>query len=132
MIVAVHALTGAALSRLCRTPAQAFALGFASHLVGDMLPHRDLDLPEEALLLGAALGLVAAARGPGSNEFAGALGAAVPDIENLVGRLRGIPDERLLLPTHRRHHGPRTRGFAGQLALAALSLALVCGSSSSG
>ena len=123
MIVAVHALTGAALSRLCRSRTQALLLGGLSHMVGDLTPHRDLDIPKEAALLGCALGLVAVTHGPRSREFAGALGAALPDVENLVSRVTGIGKKRMLLPTHNSYHGPETVGFGGQLALAALSLA---------
>jgi hypothetical protein len=123
MIAAVHALTGAALSRLCRSRTQALALGGVSHIAADLAPHRDLDIPQEAMLLGCALGLIAVTRGPNSREFAGALGATFPDAENLLARLGGIPDSRLLVPTHRNCHGRKTSGFLGQLALAALCLA---------
>lgn len=126
MIVAVHALTGAALSRLCRTRPQAFSLGFLSHLPCDMAPHRDLGMLEEGVLLGAALSLVAAVRGAGSNEFAGAVGAAAADVENVIGRALGIPDERLLLPTHSRCHGREIRSVRGQVALSLCALAVIC------
>jgi hypothetical protein len=126
MIAAVHALTGAALGRFCRAPGRAFALGFVSHLPLDLSPHRDLEIAEEGLLLGAALGLVAAARGFTSPEFAGALGAAAPDVENVVARALDIPDEKLLLPTHSRFHGRKVRGLRGQLALALCCLAVLC------
>lgn len=126
MIVAVHALTGAALSRLCRTRRQAFALGFVSHMICDALPHRDLEIPEEACLLGGALAVVAGLRGLSSKEFAGAVGAAVPDIENLVGRLLDLPDEKLLLSTHRGRHGRKTAGFGTQVVLAAVALGVIC------
>ncbi len=122
MIVAVHALLGSTIARLCRTRVQAALAGAASHALADMLPHRDLDIPEEALLLAGALSLVVAARGVDSREFAGALGASLPDLENLIGRLAAIPDERLVLPTHRSHHGRRTTGFEGQLAMATLGV----------
>ncbi len=122
MIAAVHALVGAALARLCGTRLQAALVGTASHPLADILPHRDLDIPQEALLLAGTLTVIVAARGPGSPEFAGALGACLPDIENLVGRLAGIPDEALLLPTHRGHHGRETSGFHGQIAIAALGV----------
>jgi hypothetical protein len=125
MIAAIHALVGAGLGRLCRTPAQAALLGGLSHIAADMLPHRDLDVPREAALLGAALTAVAAARGADSREFAGALGAVAPDLENLIARLRGLPDDTLLLPSHNRYHGRQTHGFIGQLALALLGLALL-------
>jgi len=125
MIAAVHALVGAALGRLCRTRTQAVALAGVSHVAADMLPHRDLEIPQEAGLLAAALALIAAARGAGSREFAGAVGAVAPDIENLIGRMRGLPDEKLLLPSHNRYHGRRTEGFEGQLALALIGLAVL-------
>jgi hypothetical protein len=125
VIVAVHALTGAALARFCKTRPQALLAGALSHLVADMLPHRDLQIPEEALLLAGAFTTVAAARGPDSKEFVGALGAALPDLENLVGRILGLPDERLLLPTHNRYHGPEAPDFRGQLLLALGCLALL-------
>jgi len=125
MMSAVHALTGAALGRLCRTRRQAFLLGALSHLAADMLPHRDLDIPAEAALLSGALAVVAGAAGSESPEFAGAVGAAFPDVENLIGRLAGIPENRLLIPTHRGYHGNETESLGPQLALAAGAL-LVC------
>jgi len=124
-MVSIHALTGAALARLCRTRTQAFALGFASHLPCDLAPHRDLEVPQEALLLGVALGLVAAMKGPNSKEFLGAMGAAAPDIENLIGRALNIPDARLLLPTHSAYHGREIRSLRSQVALALGCLAAV-------
>jgi hypothetical protein len=125
MIAAVHALVGAAIGRFCKTRIQAAALASVSHIAGDMLPHRDLEIPQEAALLAGALTVIAAARGTGSREFAGALGAAAPDIENLIGRVRGQSEDRLLLPSHSRYHGRETSGFEGQLALAAVGLALL-------
>jgi len=123
MIAAVHALLGSTLARSCSTRTTAALLGAASHPVADMLPHRDLEIPQEAALLAAALTLIAAVRGADSTEFAGAVGAVLPDVENLVGRVFDIPEEKLLLPTHNRHHGRKLRGFSNQLALAALGLA---------
>jgi hypothetical protein len=125
MIAAVHALTGAALSRVCGTHGQALVVGAISHLVADALPHRDLEVPEEALLLGAALGAIGIMRGSGSKEFAGAVGAALPDLENLMVRALNLPESRLLLPTHRGYHGRKTRGFGGQIALAAACFAVL-------
>jgi len=123
MIAAVHALLGSTLARACSSRSAATLLGAASHPVADMLPHRDLEIPQEAALLAAALALIVAARGVDSPEFAGAVGAVLPDVENLIGRVFDIPEERLLLPTHSRHHGRKLRGFSNQLALAALGLA---------
>ena len=117
MIVGVHAFTGAALARLCRTPWQAFALGFASHLVADAMPHRDLDVPTEGALAAAALATIGIAHGVHSRELAGALGAVAPDLENLVARALGVSDKKLLLPTHNRFHGAKVDNVLGQVAL---------------
>ena len=125
MIVAVHAFTGAALSRLCRTSGQAFALGFASHLVADAVPHRDLDVPTEGALVLAALACIGLAHGVSSREFVGALGAVAPDLENAVARALDIPDEKLLLPTHNRYHGVKVDNVAGQIALALGCIAIL-------
>jgi len=130
MMVAVHALTGAVLGGLCRRRTHAFALGVASHLVADALPHRDLAVPVEGALLGAALAAVGALKGADSPEFAGAVGAAAPDIENLVAWLFHIPDEKLLVPSHRCYHGRKLEGVYEQVGLAAACLAvLACGAS---
>jgi hypothetical protein len=91
-----------------------------------MTPHRDLEIPQEALLLGATLALLTAIRGPESKEIAGAVGGAAPDIENLVGRCFRIPDEKLILPTHSRFHGRKTDGVGPQIAVALVSLAVAC------
>ena len=125
MIVAIHALTGAALGRLCRSRPEAFVAGAVSHLIGDMLPHRDLGLAEEAFLAGGALALIAAVKGSDSREFVGACGAIAPDIENVVGRALDLPDERLLLPTHNKHHGREVGSLRGQVALALCCLAVL-------
>jgi len=126
VIVAVHALTGAALGRFCRTRRQAFAAGFLSHMPCDLAPHRDLEVPQEALLLGSVLALIGAMRGISSREFAGAVGAVAPDIENLVGRALHLPDEKLLLPTHSTYHGRKISSTAGQLLLAAVAFGALC------
>jgi hypothetical protein len=117
MIAAVHALTGAALGGVCRSRTQALLVGGASHLAADALPHRDLEIPEEALLLGSALGVIALKCGWDSREFAGAVGAALPDVENLVARVLDVPNTHMLLPTHRGRHGRETKDFGGQVLL---------------
>jgi hypothetical protein len=94
-------------------------------MVCDMAPHRDLDIPQEACLLGGALAAIAGLRGLSSKEFAGAVGAAAPDIENLVGRMLDLPDEKLLLLTHSSYHGRKTAGFGTQVALAGAALGVL-------
>ena len=125
MMVAVHALTGAVLGGFCRSKSQAFLAGAASHLLADALPHRDLEVPAEAALLGAALATVALLKGVRSREFAGAVGAAAPDLENLVACLFHLPDEKLLVPSHRLYHGRKVQDPNPQIVLATLCVALL-------
>ncbi len=125
MMVAVHALTGAVLGHFCRSKSQAFLVGAGSHLVADAVPHRDLTVPTEAALLGAALGAVALLKGARSREFAGAVGAAAPDLENLLAYLFHLPDQKLLVPSHRYYHGRKVQDPTPQFALAAACLALL-------
>ncbi|MCJ7822967.1 MAG: hypothetical protein MUQ26_07840, partial [Armatimonadetes bacterium] len=72
---------------------------------------------EEALLLGVALVAIALKCGWDSREFAGAVGAALPDVENLVARVLDVPESRMVMPTHRGRHGRETKGFGGQILL---------------
>ena len=123
MIAAVHALVGSTLARLCKSRTQAALVGGFSHPLADMMPHRDLEVPQEAVLLAGALCVIAGARGVDSREFAGALGAVLPDVENLVARVCGISEKRLLLPTHSTYHGRKTSDFHGQLTIAAVGMA---------
>ena len=125
MMVCVHALTGAVLARFCKNRKRAFLLGFASHLVEDMLPHRDLDPPVEAALAAGALALIGGTQGVNSREFSGAVGAVTPDIENAVARLLKISDEKLLLPSHNQYHGPKIASLHSQSLLAVACLAVL-------
>jgi hypothetical protein len=125
MMVSVHALLGAALSRLCRGPRQAFLLGLASHLVADLTPHRDLDIVREGILLAGALGAIGLVHGARSREFAGALGGLLPDTESAVAVLLDLPDETLVLPNHSLCHGPLRGDMRGQTLLAAACLAVL-------
>ena len=122
MIAAVHALTGAAIGGLCRSRGQALLMGAISHLAADALPHRDLSIPREAILLAGALGIIGLTRGAESREFAGAIGATLPDLENVIARALGVPASRLLLPTHSSYHGQETKGFRAQVALSLVCL----------
>lgn len=122
MIAAVHALTGAAIGGRCRSRGQALLLGAISHLAADALPHRDLDIAREAVLLAGALGIIGLTRGAESREFAGAIGAVLPDLENVVARALKIPESRLLLPTHSTYHGRKTKDFRAQVALSLVCL----------
>lgn len=100
----VHAAIGAAIGKHVRHPALAFAAGVASHVVGDVVPHYDMDIGETPLVFGT-LGYLAYEHGWKSPEFWGALGAVCPDFEHIPYELnqdprRFEPMEEKFIPTH--------------------------------
>ena len=128
MICAVHAVVGAAVGKLVGSRGGAFAAGVATHLLGDLLPHKDFDPKVEAPLLAATLGLLAWRCGVTSPEFLGAVGGVTPDVENAASVAGLIPRDAMRFPTHvgdGRFHGPKVRSAAPQLLGAALCLAYV-------
>ena len=127
MIAAVHALVGAAIGRLTGNRGAAFGIGVLSHLLCDLLPHRDLNPRVEASLLAVALGTVAAGAGIDSPETAGAIGAVAPDFENAAVVCGLLPRERMVFPSHQgdHSHGRPIDTVLPQVALAACCLAIV-------
>ena len=79
MMVSVHAAVGAGMGGVVRYPGQALAAGVVSHLLCDLVPHRDYDIRVEApLALAVFLYLVlylAGRYGVRSPQFWGAAGA---------------------------------------------------------
>ncbi len=125
MMAWVHASIGAAIGSKVRNPAGAFAAGVASHLLADLFPHRDYDLPVELPLVGVTLAVIAARHGLKSPELAGALGAISPDIENGLERLELTKGS--VFPTHTKRewfigHGERVESPLPQVILAAACL----------
>jgi hypothetical protein len=127
VICAVHAAVGAAVGRLAGEPKGALAAGVATHLLGDLLPHKDFDPKVEAPLLALTLGFLAWRCGVTSPEFIGAMGAVAPDFENAASRVGLIPEDAMKFPTHRgaHMHGPVVRSAWPQGVLAAACLAFV-------
>ncbi len=126
MMAWVHATVGAALGSQARNSPLAYAAGAASHLVCDLFPHRDFEMPVEMPLLAIALGLIAWRYGARSPQMAGALGAISPDFENGFMRL-GLT-KGMLYPTHTARwwfvgHGRAIRSPLNQIVLAALCIA---------
>lgn len=126
MIGAVHACIGAAVGRAVGSRGKAFAAGVATHLIGDLLPHKDFPIQIEAPLLAVTLGVIAVRCGVNSPEVAGAVGGFVPDVENAAGIVGILPWDKVRFPTHRergRYHGRRTKTVWPQMIGAALCLA---------
>jgi hypothetical protein len=102
--------------------------GVGTHLVGDLLPHKDYGAAVELPLVAAALWWVGAGCGVDSPAFWGALGGAAPDIENALDLLRGGSGDGLMFPTHRRWHGGKRNEVLSQGLLGVVCWALLrCG-----
>jgi hypothetical protein len=127
LIAAVHAVVGAAIGRCTGNRVAAFGIGVLSHLICDLLPHRDLNPKVEAPLLAATLGAIAATSGVDSPEVAGAVGAICPDFQNAAAVTGLLPRERMVFPSHQgdHSHGLKIDTVLPQVALAAACLAVV-------
>lgn len=125
MMAWVHASVGAAIGRFTDNAPIAFGLGVVSHMLCDLLPHRDLTPREEAPLLGVAMTAIAARNGILSPEVAGAVGAVVPDVENAASMFGVIPASAMRFPSHQgeHSHGPKMRTVETQIVLAGICLA---------
>ena len=127
MICAVHATIGAAVGKLIGKRGGAFAAGVATHLICDLLPHKDFDAKVEAPLLAATMGAIALRCGVGSPEFAGACGAVAPDVENAASLVGIIGRDKMRFPSHLGddRHGPKVKSALPQGILAAVCLLFV-------
>lgn len=123
MIVTLHVATGAAGGALVRSRPAAAALGFLLHLVGDVVPHQDIPSPNFETWSGlAALGLVAAWRGPLDPATIGAAAASSPDLEHALRLPR--PGGRKLFPSHRISALHQAGGLPAWLQLVAAGVLL--------
>ena len=124
MICAVHAFIGAAAGRLIGRQDGAMAAGVASHLICDLLPHKDFDPRVEAPLLAVTLTFLGWRFGLKSPEFLGATGAVAPDVENAASYVGLISADDMKFPSHRgdHMHGPKVRSALPQGILAAVCL----------
>jgi hypothetical protein len=127
MMGSVHAAIGAAIGSRVSSKPLAFALGLASHLAGDAVPHHDMG-PIETPLVFATMARVAQQHGWNSPQFWGALGGILPDFEHIPAELRKDPSRfepmpQKIFPTHNglvkhaRWKFGETSGIAMQVAL---------------
>lgn len=130
MMVSVHAAVGAMLGAGIKNPASAVAGGAASHLLCDLVPHKDYDIKIEAPLALAMFAYIGWRFGLKSPQFWGAVGAVLPDAENALALLHIIPEDKTLFPTHNKSapwyvgHGHPVASPIPQVALALISLLL--------
>ncbi len=101
MTVLVHMAVGAAAGSFVGGRGAAFAVGLLSHIPLDVIPHYEFDkMWIEASIVAAVFAAMLALGLGGTTVFWGALGAAVPDIENLLWRRRIIPGRWKVFPGH--------------------------------
>jgi hypothetical protein len=113
---------------MARRRDRAFAAGVATHLLGDLTPHKDFPIQIEAPLLVGMLGLIAWRCGVKSPEFWGAVGGFIPDAENAAYVLKLWPKKNLRFPSHVEggiYHAPRTKSAWPQAVLALVCLFFV-------
>ena len=125
MICAVHAVIGAALGKAAGHPGKAFAAGVASHLIGDLTPHKDLPAKVELPLLAVTISAIAWVFGVKSPQFWGAVGGFAPDFENAAWMFGLTKPESCRFPTHRdngKYHAPALKTAVPQLLLVAACL----------
>ena len=128
MMVSVHAVVGAGVGTAAGRPSTALAAGVVSHLLCDLMPHRDYDITVEAPLALAMFLYLAVRYGMRSPQFWGAVGAVLPDAENALVIAGAFPQNRTVFPTHNEDapwflgHGRKVRSPLPQVALAGLAL----------
>src|SRR5690348_9074477 len=85
MIVFLHTAIGGTVGAAAGSRTPALALGFASHLAADAVPHRDFSSRNFELASGlAAIALLGMRRGPTHPATLGAIAAVAPDVEHLL------------------------------------------------
>lgn len=95
-----HILGGAAAGTLAGGPEGAFALGLASHVLLDSIPHYDYDVTTQIILIVGACALVKQQYdNTGDIRIVyGAIGGLLPDIEHVFRKL-GIQNDKYF-PSH--------------------------------
>ncbi len=99
MSVYGHVAIGAALGSLTPHPAAALALGMLAHVPADLVSHRDFSRWAELFMAAAALILYTWLGDFKLTVALGAVGGALPDVENLI-RLRAGAGARKFFPSH--------------------------------
>lgn len=130
MMVSVHAAVGAMLGAGIKNPLSAIVGGASSHLLCDLVPHKDYDIKIEAPLALAMFTYIGWRFGLKSRQFWGAVGAVLPDAENALALLGFIREDQTFFPTHNKSaswyvgHGNAVDSPIPQVALALISLVL--------
>jgi hypothetical protein len=128
MCSVAHVAVGALIGSLVNNNLAALALGLGSHIPLDLIPHFDFkdfrfDALVSVVLLAGLLGV-----GGISPVLLGALGATLPDVENLLWKLGIISEKHKFFPTHSgliEHGRARGGGVKAEIGVSILSAAVV-------
>lgn len=128
MCVFTHFAAGALAGSLIPVPAAAPLLGLGSHLLLDVIPHRDFeDYRIEIALWLVAMAVLAVLGGMTLAVTLAGLFAVLPDLENLLWKLGRLRDDQKLFPGHRPgwlRHG-REAGMSSIVLQVAFTVAVV-------
>ena len=129
MCSVTHVAAGAVIGILVDSRLAAFLIGFVSHIPMDAVPHIDFKdyRIDGVLTIGLLVGIFAFT-GLTPILF-GAVGAVVPDLENLLWKTGIIDEKHKVFPTHSgliRHGQARVgSGPAGAIMMSAFSVCVV-------
>ena len=129
MNLSTHALVGMTVGRLSKKPLLALVFGATSHAILDCLPHLDSWDPLLRVIDGtctvAALTWAQSSPKP-ELEIAGAIGALLPDVENIPG-YGAVTEPKKLFPSHWFRHETRSArcGIAVELLVLMTALAIL-------
>ncbi|MDD3642696.1 MAG: hypothetical protein PHQ19_04440 [Candidatus Krumholzibacteria bacterium] len=102
MCVFTHFAAGALAGSFLPVPVAAPLLGLGSHLLLDVIPHRDFeDYRIEILLWLAAMAALGVMGGMTLPIALAGLFAVLPDLENLLWKLGRLRDDQKIFPGHR-------------------------------
>ncbi len=129
MSVFTHFAAGALAGSLIPNPLAAPFIGLGSHLLLDMIPHKDFEdhRIEIVLWVVAMIALFAGGAYSWAIVLAG-LFAVLPDLENLLQKTGAIRRDQMIFPGHRKgfiRHGRETGVWSVVLQLAFTTVAIV-------
>ncbi len=132
MCVFTHFTAGALLGAYSPNLILSPFLGLGSHVVLDIIPHRDIDNMKIEIALGSVALLVLLVGGVRNlSIIIGGLAAVLPDLENLLWKLGKISEDKKWFPGHAGilTHGKRAGkvNLAMQFVLSAAVLSFLIG-----
>lgn len=121
-------MIGAAIGSLIKNKPGSFTAGIVSHVLADLLPHRDFNPAVEVPLMAGTMAAIAGLHGVDSPEFLGALGAIAPDTEHALSITGFITNEQKVFPTHMddgKYHGTDSGEHLSQTLVALIAACII-------